>query len=179
MGAIVFDRKRIDDSASREDEALLAGKPRDRLDQAKRLRMRAARQEACIEQGRRVVRLNRSVPDAAGGRFDFDQWLQKVEAARAGAHDFDLDAASRALRPEAPARPLPRRPRAPRNRGERRAGSSLRPRILASDDGVQLVTIDPSDRLPIQHGGRARARNVRGSRRFRPRDGRDARRRRR
>ncbi len=93
MAAIIFERERIGQAATGEDEALLALEIGNLLDPPQGLGMRAAGQEPAFEQACCVLRRDRPVADAARSRLDFNERLEPEEPARAGAHDHDLDPA--------------------------------------------------------------------------------------
>ena len=90
MGAIVRQRQGIDDTAAREGDAGLALEERDLLGPADAQRMRRGRQ-AVDEQAGNVLHRHRTEADAATGGLDLDQRLQPEQAARAGAHDLDIE----------------------------------------------------------------------------------------
>ena len=87
MTPVIVDRQGIGEAAAGKDKPLLARQIGDVVDAPERLGMRAAGQEARIEQRRDLIRRNRSVADAPGGGFDLDQRLEPKEAARTGAHN--------------------------------------------------------------------------------------------
>ncbi len=89
---VVVERKRVDDAAAGEHEALLPGEEGNLLHPAKRLRMVAASQKSGVEQRRGVLRRQRAVTDATIRRLDFDHRLQPEEAAGACADNGKLDA---------------------------------------------------------------------------------------
>ena len=117
---VVVERQRIGDADAREGQALLLLQVGDLFGRAEAQRMRAAVEEAGVEQAGDVLRRHRAVGDAARRRLHFDQRLEPEHAARAVAHQV-------ARRRRAP-RPLRRcaratrrrRPPAPRRRAARR-----------------------------------------------------------
>jgi len=56
-------------------------------------RVRGASEQAGVEQTGRVVGCDRPVGDTTGRRFDLDQHLEPEQAARAVAHDADVELA--------------------------------------------------------------------------------------
>ena len=92
MGFVIFEAARIDDAAMLEGEAGLVLEERNLLDQAEAQAMRLAFEHAGVDQLLDIRRLDRPVADAALRPRHFDQRLQPIHAARAGAHDLDIEA---------------------------------------------------------------------------------------
>jgi hypothetical protein len=93
MGFVIFEAARIDDTAMLEGEAGLVLEERNLLDQAEAQAMRLALEHAGADQLFDIGRLHRPETDAAFGPFHFNKRLQPIHAARAGAHDLDVEAA--------------------------------------------------------------------------------------
>ena len=93
MRFVIFEAARIDDAAILEGEPRLALEPWIIVDDADAETVRLAVEHACIEQRVDIVRLDRPVADPALVGRDFDQRLQPIHAARAGADDLDVEAA--------------------------------------------------------------------------------------
>ena len=93
MGFVVLERARIDDADAGEGEPGLLLEERDVLDEAEGERMLAAVQHAGIEQAVDIGGLHRPVADTALRPRNLDRRLEPVHAARAGAHDLDVEAA--------------------------------------------------------------------------------------
>ena len=132
-----------------------------------RLGMRAAAQEASVEQLSRLARRDGAIADAAGSRFDLDKRLEPKEAARSGADKLNVEAAAArfvancvcdAVRADGERR---------RIRGNEDARRSLRLRLARRDDRVDPIAIQTADRLAVERAQRERERNCRGSRPFR------------
>ena len=87
------------------------------VDHADAETVRLAVEHAGIEQRIDIARLDRPVADPALVGRDFDQRLQPIHAARAGADDLDIEPALLEGFAEAHARLPRRRRRARRNRG--------------------------------------------------------------
>jgi hypothetical protein len=90
MRAVVFQRQRIDDAASREGQARLARKIGNFLRPAQPQRVRATRQHAGLDQPRDVGEAHRTVRDTAVGSGDLDHRLQPEEAPRAGPNNLHI-----------------------------------------------------------------------------------------
>src|SRR6185436_7741419 len=93
MRLVVFEAARIDDAAILEGEPRLALEPGIVVDHADAEPVRLAVEHARIEQRIDIAHLDRSVADPALAGLDFDQRLQPIHAARAGANDLDIEAA--------------------------------------------------------------------------------------
>ncbi|MNN44994.1 hypothetical protein D3C81_1593070 [compost metagenome] len=87
MRAVVIQRQRVGDADAGKGQALLLLQERDLVGQAVRQRMRAALQQASVEQRRHVCRADRSVGHAPRFGLHLDQRLQPEHAARAVADD--------------------------------------------------------------------------------------------
>ncbi|MCY1237955.1 hypothetical protein D9M72_506710 [compost metagenome] len=83
MRAVVIQRQRVGDADAGKGQALLLLQERDLFGQAVRQRMRAALQQASVEQRRHVCRADRSVGHAPRFGLHLDQRLQPEHAARA------------------------------------------------------------------------------------------------
>ena len=149
MTAIIVEREGIGHSAAREDEALLPGEVGDLSDPAERLRMRAAGKKVRLEQLGHLLRRDRTIADASGGRLDLDERLEPEEAARSGAHDRNVEAAAARLIERSHLRRRLRRPTAPKNRRERRRARSLRFPLGARDDRVDAIAVEAADRFAV------------------------------
>ena len=97
MAAIIVERQRVRHAAAGEDEPLLFREIGNVVDAAERLGMRAAAQEARLEQLSRLARRDRTVADAAGASLDLDERLEPKEAARSGADKLDVEATAARL----------------------------------------------------------------------------------
>ena len=93
MGLVVLERAGIDDADAGEGEPGLLLEERDVLDEAEEEGMLAAFEHAGVEQAVDVRRLGRPVAYAALWPLDLDGRLQPIHAARAGAHDLDVEPA--------------------------------------------------------------------------------------
>ena len=93
MGLVVLERAGIDDADAGEGEAGLLLEERDVLDEAEEEGMLAAFEHAGVEQAVDVGRLGRPVAYAALWPLDLDGRLEPIHAARAGAHDLDVEPA--------------------------------------------------------------------------------------
>src|SRR6476620_5412826 len=93
MGLVVLERPRIDDADAGEGEPCLLLEERDVLDEAEGEGMLAAVQHAGIEQVVDIGGLHRPIADTALGPRNLNRRLEPVHAARAGAHDLDIEPA--------------------------------------------------------------------------------------
>ena len=93
MRFVIFEAARIDDAAILEGEPRLALEPGIVVDDADAETVRLAVEHAGIEQRIDIARLDRPVADPAFVGRHFDQRLQPIHAARAGADDLDIEAA--------------------------------------------------------------------------------------
>jgi hypothetical protein len=76
MTPVIVDRQRIGEPAAGKNEPLLPRQIGDVLDAPERLGMRAASQEARLEQPRDLIRRERSIADAAGRGLDLEERLE-------------------------------------------------------------------------------------------------------
>ena len=90
MRFVIFEAARIDDATILKGQPLLALEPWIVVDDADAETVRLAVEHAGIEQRVDIVRLDRPVADPALVGSDFDQRLQPIHAARAGADDLDV-----------------------------------------------------------------------------------------
>ena len=97
MAAIIIERQRIGQPAAGEDEPLLFREVGDIVNEAQRLGMSAAAQEASFEKLSRLARCDRAVADAAGSRFHLDKRLEPKEAPRSRADKLNVEATAARL----------------------------------------------------------------------------------
>ena len=93
MEAIVLNRQRIRHAAASEHKPLLTREEGDLVDPAKRFWMRASGEETRFEQRGRAFSRDRTVAHPAFRAFDFDERFKPEKAARAVAHDGQIDPA--------------------------------------------------------------------------------------
>ncbi|MCY1411862.1 hypothetical protein D9M71_272570 [compost metagenome] len=92
MGAVVVQGQRPGDAGAGEQQPLLALQVGNFLHRPQGQRMSAGITLQGVQQGRHVVGRHRAEAQAAFGAFQFHQRLQPVEAAGAGAFDFQRQA---------------------------------------------------------------------------------------
>jgi len=165
MAAIVIKRQRVCQSAAREDEALLFREVGDLVNEAQRLGMRAAGQEACFEKLSRLARCDRPVADAAGSRFHLNERFEPKEAARSSAHKLNVEATAARLVAYCVCDKV-------RANGERRESADMKTRTLIASCLERPRRSRRSDRgragrsAPRQAKRRGKARNCQGNKRF-------------
>ena len=93
MRQVLVEADGIDQADSLEGEPLLLREVRDGLDGANEPRVRAAAEEAGVEQPRHLRRRYRAVADPSGRCFNLDQWLEPAHPPRAVPRDRDVHAA--------------------------------------------------------------------------------------
>ena len=88
MGAIILDRKRIDDPAAGEGQPGLALEPGQVVDDAEPERMRPTVGQDGIQHCTGIGRRHRTVAHAARGRCDLDQRFEPIQPPRTVADDL-------------------------------------------------------------------------------------------
>ena len=99
---VVLEAARIGQADARERQALLVLEVGNLLRQAVTEGVRRAAEEAGVEEPGHVPGLHRTVGDPTGRCRDLDQRFQPQQPARAVAHHFDIQAASRTLGEQRP-----------------------------------------------------------------------------
>jgi hypothetical protein len=97
MGRIVGQAQRVGDAHARKGQALLARQVGDGLGQPMAQRVAAALQHSGVQQPRHGMGRDGTVGHTASRRLDLHQGLQPQQAARAIAHDLNVQAARGAL----------------------------------------------------------------------------------
>ena len=95
MRAIVVNRQRIDDAASRKGQPRLALQKGNLFGQAKAQRMTMAAARDILEYGDDIAHLKRSIGDPAARGLDLNHRLKPIEPARTGPHHRERRIAAR------------------------------------------------------------------------------------
>ena len=113
----------------------------------------AAVQKASLEQLSGLAWRNGPVTDAAGSRFDFDKRLKPEEAARSGANELDLEAATARLVANRVRDKIRADGERRRIRGDENPDGHCDFALRCGDDRVDPIVVQAADRRPVKQGG--------------------------